>query len=151
MIDKLAQPIDALVLLSEVLNFDFASKPMDEPFTDEEMANISGLQGLRDRVVLLSAARRTRRSRDFVHYSGRGTISEHPVFCGTPKEVADQMEEWFTDWPATASSSRPRTCRAPTRIRAPRGAGAAAARPVPPGVRGHDAAREPRAAESADR
>ena len=30
-IDKLAKPVDALALLSEVLNFDFASKAMDEP------------------------------------------------------------------------------------------------------------------------
>jgi alkanesulfonate monooxygenase SsuD/methylene tetrahydromethanopterin reductase-like flavin-dependent oxidoreductase (luciferase family) len=34
--------------------------------------------------------------RDFVEVSGRGTIAEHKVFCGTPKTVADQMEEWFT-------------------------------------------------------
>ena len=34
--------------------------------------------------------------RDFVEVSGRGTIAEHKVFCGTPKSVADQMEEWFT-------------------------------------------------------
>ena len=40
-IDGLAKPIDALVLLSEVLNFDFASKPYDEPFTDDELAALS--------------------------------------------------------------------------------------------------------------
>jgi hypothetical protein len=34
--------------------------------------------------------------RDFVHFSGRGTIGEFPIFCGTPSQVADQMEEWFT-------------------------------------------------------
>lgn len=34
--------------------------------------------------------------RDFVHFSGRGTIKEFPNFVGTPSEVADQMEEWFT-------------------------------------------------------
>jgi hypothetical protein len=41
-------PNDALVLLSEVLNYDFASKPIDEQFTDEELAEFS-FQGFRDR------------------------------------------------------------------------------------------------------
>ena len=96
MIDKLARPIDALALLSEALNFDFASKPMDQAFTNEELKNISGLRGILDRVVLLSGKTNPTLG-DFVHYSKRGTIGEHPVFCGTPKEVADQMEEWFTN------------------------------------------------------
>jgi FMN-dependent oxidoreductase (nitrilotriacetate monooxygenase family) len=96
MIDKLARPIDSLALLSEALNFDFASKPMDQAFTDEELKNISGLRGILDRVVMLSGKKNPTLG-DFVHYSKRGTISEHPVFCGTPKEVADQMEEWFTN------------------------------------------------------
>ena len=34
--------------------------------------------------------------RDFINVSGRGTVKEHPMFCGNPKQVADQMEEWFT-------------------------------------------------------
>jgi FMN-dependent oxidoreductase (nitrilotriacetate monooxygenase family) len=96
MIDKLARPIDALALLSEALNFDFASKPMDQAFTNEELKNISGLRGILDRVVLLSGKTNPTLG-DFVHYSKRGTIGEHPVFCATPKEVADQMEEWFTN------------------------------------------------------
>jgi hypothetical protein len=36
-----------LVLLSEVLNYDFAKKPLDEPFSDEELAELS-FQGFRD-------------------------------------------------------------------------------------------------------
>ncbi|HEY0419730.1 MAG TPA: LLM class flavin-dependent oxidoreductase, partial [Acetobacteraceae bacterium] len=31
----------------------------------------------------------------FVSFSGRGTTREFPNFTGTPKQVADQMEEWF--------------------------------------------------------
>src|SRR3546814_7215441 len=42
---------DSLSLLSEALNFDFASKGMDEPFTEAELASISGLQAIRDRVL----------------------------------------------------------------------------------------------------
>lgn len=93
-LDKLAKPIDGLVLLSEVLNFDFAAKGYDEPFTAEEMDGISGLQAFRDRVVKLSG-RADPTPRDFVQYTQRGTLAEFPVFLGTPKQVADQMEEWY--------------------------------------------------------
>lgn len=94
LIDGLAHPMDSLALLSEVLNFDFASKPMDEPFTQEELKSISGLQAIRDRVVNLSG-KPNPTTRDFVKYSGRGTIREVPTFVGTAQSVADQMEEWF--------------------------------------------------------
>jgi FMN-dependent oxidoreductase (nitrilotriacetate monooxygenase family) len=94
LIDKLAHPMDSLALLSEVLNFDFASKPMDEPFTEQELKSISGLQAIRDRVVNLSG-KPNPTTRDFVQYSGRGTIREVPTFVGTASSIADQMEEWF--------------------------------------------------------
>ena len=86
--------LDRLALLSEGLNFDFGSKPMDEPFTDEELASISGLQALRDRVVQLKGDVKPT-VRDFMEITGRGTLAEHPVFCGTPTQVADELEEWF--------------------------------------------------------
>jgi FMN-dependent oxidoreductase (nitrilotriacetate monooxygenase family) len=82
-IDALVKPIDGLSLLSEVLNFDFGSKQMDDPFTEAELQSISGLRAILDRVVNL-------------RYSGRGTTSELSNFVGTPTEIADQMEEWFT-------------------------------------------------------
>jgi hypothetical protein len=43
--------IDALSLLSEALNFDFATKGMDEAFTDSELAEMSGLQASAIRVL----------------------------------------------------------------------------------------------------
>lgn len=92
--DALAKPIDGLVLLSEVLNYDFAAKPIDEPFSTEEMAAISGIQAFRDRVVKLSG-KSNPTPRDFVTFTQRGTLAEFPVFCGTPTAIADQMEEWF--------------------------------------------------------
>jgi FMN-dependent oxidoreductase (nitrilotriacetate monooxygenase family) len=93
-IEETARDVDALVLLSEVLNYDFARKPIDEPFTDEELAEFS-FQGFRDRVIRHSG-RKNPTVRDFINVSGRGTVREHPMFCGSPKQVADQMEEWFT-------------------------------------------------------
>jgi FMN-dependent oxidoreductase (nitrilotriacetate monooxygenase family) len=93
-VDRLAQPIDSLALLSEALNFDFASKPMDEPFTTEELQAISGIQAIRDRVIQLSG-KPNPTVRDFVHFSGRGTLREMPTFVGSANRVADQLEEWF--------------------------------------------------------
>jgi FMN-dependent oxidoreductase (nitrilotriacetate monooxygenase family) len=94
-IDRLAKPIDSLTLLSEVLNFDFASKPMDEPFNADELRSISGLQAVRDRVVQLSG-KPNPTVRDFVEFSGRGRLKELPTFVGSAKAVADKLEEWFT-------------------------------------------------------
>jgi FMN-dependent oxidoreductase (nitrilotriacetate monooxygenase family) len=95
-IESLAEPMDALVLLSEVLNFDFSRKAPDEPFTADELAGISGLVALRDRVVQLSS-KPNPTPNDFVKYSGRGTIRELPVFAGAPKDVADHLEQWFVE------------------------------------------------------
>ncbi|MSR13430.1 MAG: LLM class flavin-dependent oxidoreductase [Gammaproteobacteria bacterium] len=94
LIDGLAKPIDALTLLSEVLNFDFGAKGMDDPFTAEELASATGLQGILDRVMRLSGLANPT-VRDFLHFSGRGTLRELPLFAGTPTQVADQLEEWF--------------------------------------------------------
>jgi FMN-dependent oxidoreductase (nitrilotriacetate monooxygenase family) len=93
LIDGLARPVDGLSLLSEALNYDFASKALDDAFTDDELAGIKGLQALRDRVVA-SSGKRNPTLRDFVEITGRGTIREFPVFCGTPKRVADEMQAW---------------------------------------------------------
>lgn len=90
----LAKPIDGLVLLSEVLNFDFAAKGIDEPFSSEEMDSIQGIRAFRDRVVKLSGNANPT-PRDFVTHTKRGSIDEFAVIKGTPHQVADQMEEWF--------------------------------------------------------
>jgi len=54
LIEKLPLEIDALSLLSEALDFDFATKGMDEAFTDAELAGMSGIQTMRDGVVRAS-------------------------------------------------------------------------------------------------
>ena len=92
-IEKLPLEIDALSLLSEALNFDFARKGMDEPFTAEELAEMSGLQGIRDRVLAESGTKNPT-VRDFIRISGRGRV--HNAIVGGPKEVADRLEQWFT-------------------------------------------------------
>jgi len=95
LIESLAEPIDALTLLSEVLNFDFAGKAEHEAFTDRELAELSGLLSMRDRVIALSGKSNPTVA-DFVRLSGRGTIGEAPNFVGTPSQIADGLEHWFS-------------------------------------------------------
>lgn len=94
-IEALALPVDALVLLSEVFNYDFSVHPLDEPLSDDVLSSMTGLRGFLDRVVELSG-RKNPTVNDFIQCSGRGTLGELPTFVGTPNRVADQMEEWFT-------------------------------------------------------
>ena len=94
LIDNLPKEIDSLSLLSEVLNVDLAKKPIDEPWTEEEIKTWTGAQGMRDRVFRV-LGKRNPTTRDFMEISHRGTFRDHPRFVGTPKDVADGMEEWF--------------------------------------------------------
>ena len=91
--DLLPTDIDALSLLSEALNFDFASKGLDEPFSDEELAGITGIQAMRDR-VLQASGNPNPTPRDFMRFSGRGRLSN--AWVGSPSDIADMFEEWFT-------------------------------------------------------
>ncbi len=94
-IEALSLPIDSLVLLSEVFNYDFSVHPMNEPLSDDVLASMTGLRGFLNRVVELSG-KKNPTVQDFIQFSGRGTLGELPTFVGTPNRVADQMEEWFT-------------------------------------------------------
>ena len=67
---------------------------MDEPFSDEEMAQISGLQAIRDRVVRASGNKNPT-AREFIHFSGRGRV--HDPVVGGPREIADHLEQWFVE------------------------------------------------------
>ena len=95
LIETLPLEVDALMLLSEALNFDFGAKPLDEPFTDAELKGMAGIQTIRDR-VLVQWTDKTRNPTvaEFARLSGRGKLQSHCV--GGPKEVADFFEEWFT-------------------------------------------------------
>jgi len=95
LIDSLPKEIDSLALLSEVLNFDFARQPIDEPFTQEEIDSWTGMRGMRDR-IRRELGDRPPTPRDFINITKRGTFHDHPRFVGSPKDVADGMEEWFS-------------------------------------------------------
>ena len=80
------------MLLSEATNFDFGAKPLDEPFTDAELARFTGTQSGRDRVVAALGDRKPT-PRDFITITRRGKLP--PPWVGDAKDVADRFEEWF--------------------------------------------------------
>lgn len=94
--DKLPNDMDQLSLLSEALNYDFASKGLDDSFSDEELDGLAGMQSMRDRV--LEAGERNPTVRDFMRITGRGLLRD--AWVGGPKDIADRIEEW---WSAPAS------------------------------------------------
>ena len=81
------------MLLSENTNFDFGSKPLDEPFTDAELARFSGTQ---------SGPRSRRRSPRRPEADAARLHHDHPARQAAvtldrrAKEVTDMFEEWFT-------------------------------------------------------
>lgn len=92
-LDELPNEVDQLSLLSEALNFDFSSKEMDEPFSDEELDGLQGMRAIRDGVLRKSGIKNPT-VRDFVNVSGRGRFGDGWV--GSAVEIADQLEAWFT-------------------------------------------------------
>lgn len=93
LIDSLYREVDGLSLLSEALNFDFKKKGMDEAFSDEELAGMSGMQAMRDRVMRSTGRNPT--VRDFLDVTRRGRPRE--ALVGSGKDLADRLEEWFTE------------------------------------------------------
>lgn len=94
LINKLPLEIDALSLLAEALNYDFASKDLDEPLTTAELKSMQGILGIRDG-VLKNSGKSNPSARDFVTYSGRGQVQDAMV--GGAKEIADKLEEMFAE------------------------------------------------------
>lgn len=94
LINKLPLEIDALSLLAEALNYDFASKDLDAPLTTDELKSMQGILGIRDG-VLKNSGKSNPSARDFVTFSGRGQV--HDAMVGGPKEIADKLEEVFVE------------------------------------------------------
>jgi FMN-dependent oxidoreductase (nitrilotriacetate monooxygenase family) len=94
LLDKLPLEIDALSLLSEGLNFDFATKGMDEPLTDQELASFQGMLTIRDQVISMSG-KQNPSIRDFLRHNNRGQT--HGAIVGDPKTVADELERMFVE------------------------------------------------------
>ena len=66
---------------------------MDEAFTTEELAGMSGMQAMRDRVMRVIGRNPT--VRDFLEVTRRGRPRE--AIVGSGKDIADRLEHWFTE------------------------------------------------------
>lgn len=88
----LVHPMASLILLSELMNYDFAQHDLDDPVTDELIASVSGIRGLvqnlRDHI-----GGDTVTVRDLAAH--RATLLQGPRFVGTGAQIADQMADWF--------------------------------------------------------
>ncbi len=93
LIDKLYKEVDGLSLLSEALNYDFKRKGLDEPFSDDELEGMSGMQAMRNRVMQVIGRNPT--PRDFLEVTRRGRPRE--AIVGSGKDVADRLEQWFVE------------------------------------------------------
>jgi FMN-dependent oxidoreductase (nitrilotriacetate monooxygenase family) len=91
-LDAYVHPVASLALLSEVLNYDFSKHDLDDVISDEMMAASGGIRGLAEGVR--NHLGREVTLRDLAAH--RATLLQGPRFVGTPAQVADQMEEWFT-------------------------------------------------------
>ncbi|MED5813230.1 LLM class flavin-dependent oxidoreductase [Mycolicibacterium sp. 050232] len=92
-LNDLVDPMASLTLLSELMNYDFAQHDLDDPVTDELIASVSGIRGLVQN-LRSHIGGDTVTVRDLAGH--RATLLQGPRFVGTGKQVADQMEEWFT-------------------------------------------------------
>ncbi len=92
-LNDLVDPTASLALLSELMNYDFSDLPLDAPITDELIESVSGIRGLVQN--LRQHIGDDIRLSDLAGH--RATLLQGPRFVGTATEVADQMEEWFTD------------------------------------------------------
>jgi hypothetical protein len=105
-----ARGVDALVLLSEVLNYDFAKKPLDEPFSDEVLAELS-FQGFRDRVIR-HREKRTRQCATSSLSPAAARSRSTRCFAAAPSRLPIRWRNGLARRPATGSCWRPLACRA---------------------------------------
>ena len=113
-ISKLPLEIDALSLLAEALNFDFAAKGIDEPFTTEELEGMTGHARHPRRRARARAARPTR-ARATSSISAAAGRPKAPSSAG-PRRSPTSWRRCSSTTAATASWWRQRTCPAPMPI-----------------------------------
>jgi FMN-dependent oxidoreductase (nitrilotriacetate monooxygenase family) len=91
-LNELVDPVASLALLSELMNHDFSSLPLDAPITDELIESVSGIRGLVQNLRQHIGGDVT-----LADLAGhRATLLQGPRFVGTGASVADQMEEWYS-------------------------------------------------------
>jgi FMN-dependent oxidoreductase (nitrilotriacetate monooxygenase family) len=85
-------PSNALTLVSSRLGYDVSGRPLDGPVPEPPLG-----QGTRtfSRVLYETARRENMTLRDL--YNLTAAARGHWVLCGTPKRIADTLEQWFVE------------------------------------------------------
>ena len=96
LIEKLPLEIDALSLLSEGLNYDFAGKGIDEPLTTEELQGMQGMLGVRDG-VLRTSGKTNPRARAISLPSPAAARPRMRSWVDRSGDLADRLEEMFVN------------------------------------------------------
>jgi FMN-dependent oxidoreductase (nitrilotriacetate monooxygenase family) len=93
-IERLFRIEDAVELFSEALGLDLSHHDLDDRVTLEELASATGTHSVLERAVAKTGVPNPT-VRELVQATGYATL-EHPLlFCGSPSDVADSLEEWF--------------------------------------------------------
>ena len=96
LIDSLPKLADQLSLLSELVNYDFARKGLDEQFSQRRTGELTGGKAVRRSRYHGHRQSQSERAR-FHRGDRRGTFHDHVRFIGTPRDVADGMEQWLAE------------------------------------------------------
>ena len=140
LLDSLVHPDSGVPNLSMRLGVDASGFDLDGPLPEIPPSNAS--QSGRDTLVAL-ARRDNLTVRQLAQIcGGYGGLQ----FVGTPGEIADKMQAWLEGEACDGFNVMFHTSAGGARrFRGPRCPGTAAARDLPPRIRGHDAAGSPRA------
>ncbi len=96
LVERLVEPVDTLVMMGDRINIDPDRIDPDSPLPDALLGSFAQWHKIAGHIEATRKAGLPNPTlRELLALSGRGTISEFPVFCGTPESVADQMEGWF--------------------------------------------------------
>ncbi len=135
-------PTNALALVSQRIGHDISGYPLDGPVPDFPQTD----RGQAFSRALLDMARREKMTlRDL--YNVTAAARGHWVVYGTPKRIADVLEEWFVGGLADGFVVMPAYFPgAFDDVRRPRGAGVAASRALQGRLFRHDAPRPARVA-----
>lgn len=89
-LQEMVNPATGLFLLQHLLGRDLSMYPLDEPLPD--LPAHDGAQG-RTEVILRTAREKNLTLRQL--YQEVAVARGHNMICGTPEQVADEMEKWF--------------------------------------------------------
>ncbi|MDO3676488.1 LLM class flavin-dependent oxidoreductase [Paenibacillus ehimensis] len=96
LLNELTLPAFGLIRLSNALEMDLSQYPLDGPFPLEDLPSVDQVKGQKARfqmyVEMVRKENLTIRQLMLRTASARG----HYTLAGTPKQIADEMEAWFT-------------------------------------------------------